>query len=74
MKVVAVTLRTTKAGIAGNPWIDRRHFDLMMARCVQAEDMCKRLIQMIVIDDGEFLASHDYDYLAAGNAVLKGEI
>lgn len=71
---VAVNLRTTKAGITGNPWIDRRHFDVMMARCVQAEDMCKRLIAVIAVDDGEFLASHDYDYLAAGHAVLKGDV
>lgn len=57
-----------------NPWIDRRHFNTMMARCVQAEEMCKRLIAVIAVDDGEFLASHDYDYLAAGHAILKGDV
>jgi hypothetical protein len=57
-----------------NPWIDRRHFEVVLARCVQAENMCKDLIRVIAVDDGEFLASHDFDYLAAGQAILKGEI
>lgn len=57
-----------------NPWIDRRLFDLMEQRAVAAENMCKDLIRVIAVDDGEFLASHDFDYLAAGAAILKGDV
>ncbi len=57
-----------------NPWIDKRHFDIVLARCVLAENMCKDLIRVIAVDDGEFLASHDSDYLLAGKAILKGDI
>lgn len=57
-----------------NPWIDRRLFDLMQERAEKAESMCRDLIRVIVMDDGEFLASHDYDYLAAGEAIKKGDV
>lgn len=57
-----------------NPWIGRHLFDLMEQRAVAAENMCRNLIAVIAVDDGEFLAGHDYDYLVAGNAILKGEI
>lgn len=57
-----------------NLWIDRRHFDTMADRCVKAESMCKELIRVIAVDDGEFLASHDYDYMAAGAAILRGDV
>jgi hypothetical protein len=58
----------------GNPWIAKRHFETVLARCTLAENMCKDLIRVIAVDDGEFLASHDFDYLQAGNAILKGDV
>jgi hypothetical protein len=57
-----------------NPWISRHVFDLMQERCVKAENMCRDLIRVIAVDDGEFLASHDHDYLAAGEAIKKGDV
>jgi hypothetical protein len=72
LEKLAVTLRPAKQTL--NPWIDRRLFDLMEQRAVAAENMCRDLIRVIAVDDGEFLASHDFDYLAAGNAILKGDV
>ena len=57
-----------------NPWIDRRHFDVVLQRAIAAENMCKDLIRVIAIDDGEFLASHGNDYLAAGDAIKRGDV
>lgn len=54
-----------------NPWIDRRYFDVMQARCVAAENMCKDLIHVITGDGGKALAKHDFDYLAAGEAIKR---
>ena len=56
-----------------NPWIDKRHFDTVLARCVQAENLCKDLINILAVDDGEFLASHT-DYLTAGEAIKRGDV
>lgn len=57
-----------------NPWIDKRHFDALQQRTIAAENMCKDLIRIIAVDNGEFLASHNYDYLQAGEAIKKGDI
>ena len=57
-----------------NPWIDRRHFDTLRDRCVEAENMCRQLINVIAVDDGEFLDQHGCDYLIAGQAILRGEV
>lgn len=77
---VSVKIRPVEAGAgkpvkaSENPWIDKRHFDTLMDRCVAAENMCKDLINIIAVDDGEFLAGHDSDYLQAGAAIKKGDV
>ena len=73
LKTAAEHKRRVKAANP-NPWIDKRYFDVVLARCAAAENMCKDLIKVIAVDDGEFLASHDSDYLAAGQAILKGDV
>jgi hypothetical protein len=74
-RVLARLATETAAKKTGsNPWIDRRLFALMEERAVKAENMCKDLIRVIAVDDGEFLASHDFDYLAAGEAIKRGDV
>lgn len=58
---------------AENPWIDKRLFEQMQARAVQAEELAKALIDLIVGDDGTWRAGYQ-DYVAAGEALLKGDV
>jgi hypothetical protein len=69
-----VEAHLTKIARAENPWVDKRHLDVVQQRCALAEAMCKDLIALIAGDTGQFLASHDADYLKAGQAILRGEV
>jgi hypothetical protein len=53
--------------------IDRRYFDLMTRRAVEAEEMVKALIDLIAGDDGTWRAGHQ-DWREAGEALLKGDV